>query len=69
MAALLSVSPKTSAARLAGINVWRTRYVTYALSGLIALLCGVRLSRVSGGRANLIGIWGQPSFFICLSRW
>lgn len=90
---VLAVGQNEGAARLAGVNVWRTRYVTYALSGLMAALCGVLLSSisggasldmgneylltsialvviggtsVSGGRANLTGIWGAALFLYLL---
>ncbi len=90
---VLAVGQNEGAARLAGVSVWRTRYVTYALSGLFAALCGVLLSgisggasldmgneylltsialvviggtSVSGGRANLTGIWGAALFLYLL---
>ena len=53
--AILAVGQNENAARLAGVSVWRTRYITYALSGLFAALCGVLLSAISGGASLDMG--------------
>ena len=90
---LLAVGQNASAAELAGVKVWRTRLITYALSGLMAAICGILLSSisggasldmgneylltsialvviggtsVSGGRANVTGIWGAALFLFLL---
>lgn len=90
---VLAIGQNENAARLAGVKVWRTRFLTFMLSGLFAGLCGVLLSgmsggasldmgneymltsialvviggsSVSGGRANLTGIWGAALFLFLL---
>jgi ribose transport system permease protein len=81
------------AAWLAGLNVGRTRFLTYVFSALLAGVCGILLSgfsggaalnmgeefllasiavvviggtSVSGGRANVPGIWGAALFMYLL---
>ena len=90
---VLAIGQNENAAELAGVKVWRTRFLTFMLSGLFAGLCGVLLSgmsggasldmgneymltsialvviggsSVSGGRANLTGIWGAALFLFLL---
>lgn len=90
---VLAVGQNDRAAALAGIHVWRTRFVTYGLSGVMAALCGILLASisggasldmgneylltsialvviggtsVSGGRANVTGIWGAGLFLYLL---
>lgn len=90
---LLAVGQNPRAAWLTGLNVERTRLITYTLSALLAGICGVVLSgfsggaalnmgeefllgsiavvviggtTVSGGRANVPGIWGAALFMFLL---
>ena len=86
---VLAIGQNARAAWLAGFRIGRTRLITYALSGLLASLCGIFLAgfsggasldmgneyllasiaivviggtSASGGRANLLGIWGAALF-------
>lgn len=53
---LSAVGQNPRAARLAGVNVERTRCITYVISAVIAALTGVLLSAVSGGAALDMGV-------------
>jgi simple sugar transport system permease protein len=49
-----SVGGNEEAARLSGINVWRTRIGIFALTGLMAAISGVLISsRIMAGAANI----------------
>ena len=49
-----AVGGNEEAARLSGIRVWRTRLVTYALTGFLAALSGIILSsRISAGSSKI----------------
>lgn len=49
-----SVGGNEEAARLSGIPVWRTRIIVFALSGLLAALCGIIISsRIMSGAYNV----------------
>jgi ribose transport system permease protein len=90
---VLAIGQNTRAAWLAGFKIGRVRIITYALSGLLAGLCGALLASfsggaaldmgteylmasiaivviggtsASGGRANLLGIWGAALFLYLL---
>jgi ribose transport system permease protein len=90
---VLAIGQNSRAAWLAGFRISRTRVVTYALSGMLAALCGALLAAfsggasldmgneylmasiaivviggtsASGGRANLLGIWGAALFLYLL---
>ena len=90
---VLAIGQNARAAWLAGFRISRTRVVTYALSGMLAALCGALLAAfsggasldmgneylmasiaivviggtsASGGRANLLGIWGAALFLYLL---
>jgi ribose transport system permease protein len=52
---LLAVGQNDRAAWLAGINVDRTRFMTYLLSALLSGICGIVLSGFSGGAALNMG--------------
>jgi ribose transport system permease protein len=52
---VLAIGQNPRAARLAGLNVDLTRFVTYVLSALLAGLCGIVLSGFSGGAALNMG--------------
>jgi ribose transport system permease protein len=52
---LLAVGQNERAAWLAGLNVDRTRFLTYVLSALLAGVCGLLLSGFSGGAALNMG--------------
>lgn len=49
-----SVGGNEEASRLSGIPVWRTRIITYALTGFLAALSGIILSsRISAGSSKI----------------
>jgi len=50
-----AIGQNERAARLAGLDVRRTRFVTYVLSALLAGLCGILQSGFSGGAALNMG--------------
>ena len=52
---VLAIGQNPRAAWLAGLNVDRTRFVTYVLSALMAGVCGILLSGFSGGAALNMG--------------
>jgi ribose transport system permease protein len=52
---VLAVGQNMRAAWLAGLNVDRTRFLTYVLSALLAGVCGIVLSGFSGGAALNMG--------------
>ncbi len=52
---VLAVGQNDRAAWLAGINVDRTRFMTYVLSALLSGICGIVLSGFSGGAALNMG--------------
>ena len=52
---VLAVGQNSNAAWLAGLDVGRTRFVTYVLSALMAGVCGVLLSGFSRGAALNMG--------------
>lgn len=52
---VLAIGQNPRAAHLAGIRVERTRFITYALSGTMAGLCGAVLAGFSGGAALNMG--------------
>ncbi|CAN5337457.1 ABC transporter permease [soil metagenome] len=52
---VMAIGQNSRAARLAGLNVDRTRFITYVLSALLAGICGVLLSGFSGGAALNMG--------------
>ena len=52
---VLAVGQNDRAAWLAGINVDRTRFITYVLSALLSGICGIVLSGFSGGAALNMG--------------
>lgn len=52
---VLAIGQNMRAARLAGINVERIRFMTYVLSALLAALCGYLLSGFSGGASLNMG--------------
>ena len=53
--AVVAIGQNPRAAWLAGINVNRTRFITYVLSALLAGVCGILLSGFSGGAALNMG--------------
>ncbi len=52
---VLAIGQNPRAAWLAGLNVDRTRFLTYVLSALMAGVCGILLSGFSGGAALNMG--------------
>ncbi len=52
---ILAIGQNDRAAWLAGLNVNATRFATYALSALLAGVCGILLSGFSGGAALNMG--------------
>ena len=52
---VLAIGQNMRAAKLAGINVNRVRFLTYVLSALLASLCGFVLAGFSGGAALNMG--------------
>lgn len=52
---VLAIGQNMRAARLAGLNVDRTRFITYVLSAFLAGVCGIVLSGFSGGAALNMG--------------
>lgn len=52
---VLAIGQNMRAAWLAGLNVGRTRFMTYVLSALMAGICGIMLSGFSGGAALNMG--------------
>lgn len=52
---VLAVGQNMRAAHLAGLHVERTRFFTYALSAVLAALCGFLLSGFSGGASLNMG--------------
>jgi ribose transport system permease protein len=52
---VLAVGQNMRAAWLAGLNVDRTRFITYVVSALLAGVCGIMLSGFSGGAALNMG--------------
>jgi ribose transport system permease protein len=50
-----AIGQNPKAARLAGLTVDRTRFLTYVVSAVLAALCGVVLSGFSGGAALNMG--------------
>jgi ribose transport system permease protein len=50
-----AIGQNSRAAELAGLNVNRTRFLTYVLSAFLAGLCGIVLSGFSGGAALNMG--------------
>lgn len=52
---VLAIGQNMRAAWLAGVNVGRTRFLTYTLSGLFAGLCGALLAGFSGGASLDMG--------------
>lgn len=52
---VLAIGQNMRAAKLAGINVNRVRFLTYVLSALLASLCGFFLAGFSGGAALNMG--------------
>ncbi|MFL5336511.1 MAG: ABC transporter permease [Geminicoccaceae bacterium] len=52
---VLAIGQNSRAARLAGIDVARTRFLTYVMSALFAALCGYLLSGFSGGASLSMG--------------
>lgn len=52
---VLAIGQNMRAAWLAGINVGRTRFMVYTLSGLFAGLCGALLAGFSGGASLNMG--------------
>lgn len=52
---VLAVGQNARAAWLAGLNVGRTRFLTYVLSAFLSGVCGIMLSGFSGGAALNMG--------------
>jgi len=52
---VLAIGQNMRAARLAGLNVERTRFLTYTLSAVLAATCGFLLSGFSGGASLNMG--------------
>lgn len=52
---VLAIGQNMRAARLAGIRVERTRFLTYALSAVLAATCGFLLAGFSGGASLNMG--------------
>jgi ribose transport system permease protein len=52
---VLAIGQNTRAAWLSGFKIGRTRLITYALSGLLAALCGVLFAAFAGGAALDMG--------------
>ncbi len=52
---VLAIGQNMRAARLAGIKVERTRFLTYALSAVLAATCGFLLAGFSGGASLNMG--------------
>ena len=52
---VLAIGQNSRAAWLAGFRISRTRVVTYALSGMLAALCGALLAAFSGGASLDMG--------------
>jgi ribose transport system permease protein len=52
---VLAIGQNMRAAWLSGLDVDRTRFVTYVLSALLAGVCGILLSGFSGGAALNMG--------------
>jgi ribose transport system permease protein len=52
---VVAIGQNSRAARLAGIDVARTRFATYVMSAVFAALCGYLLSGFSGGASLSMG--------------